>query len=700
MSLSLLDPALIRGQVRKICESPEFRKSRRLIQFLEYSSEKTLSGDSGSLKEFCIAVEVFGRSSDYDPKLDAVVRVEARRLRQKLALYYQSDGAQDQIIVEMPTGGYRLEVRQSGHVESSKEISTVGPHKWFSKDRIIIALSLLSFICMLFLGLSSNQPSPSNSESLSSRIVPPRDGAYLQASFSRDGRSLLANWQDQFRLGRIGRYHLESGNFTLQFGGDGHALAPAESPAGPTRVAYLLAKEGQTQLMIDHRERCKIENWQLRWMPDASQMRQGFGPTWSPDGQYVAIPHRVEPGVKLAIFRLLASSGPMQQLTFPPDHQIDYLPAYAPSGEAIAFVREESRGVNDVYLVNLVSGQERRLTQDRKPVSGLNWWSRNELLIASARDGLGSLWLLNMDTGKMSRTGSTAENPLLPSVHWQSSRVVYSSIARQSSIWRRRVGKGSPELILGGVGENHSPQISPDGRSLAFVSNRTGQHELWLADRSNVTATAKPVTSFRSAVVGSPRWSPDSSSIALDARPGGNASIYLFHISTGRLKKLRNNSDEEKIPSWSRDGSSVYFSSNKKGKVRLVKINLENGAEEVVVNRPAYDSFETNQHLYFVDGNPGLHVRGSSSQMSSPVSQIGRVQLSRYLTATPNGNLFFLNDGWLTKFSAGHLTRLVPLDGQKVYNSSSLTVSPDEQWVYWSRMEQPIGVLGLLEPKR
>jgi hypothetical protein len=78
----------------------------RLLQLLEFVVESTLRGDASHLKETTIGVEVFGRTPDYDPKVDTIVRSQAWRLRAKLRKYYSSEGANDPVLIEIPTGQY------------------------------------------------------------------------------------------------------------------------------------------------------------------------------------------------------------------------------------------------------------------------------------------------------------------------------------------------------------------------------------------------------------------------------------------------------------------------------------------------------------------------------------------------------------------------------------------------------------------
>jgi TolB-like protein/Tfp pilus assembly protein PilF len=99
-----MTPEAVRAQLARIVESPGFRAAGRLAPFLTFVVERTLSDEP--LKESILGVEVFGRPAEYDPRLDPIVRVEARRLRARLAEYYAGAGALDTVVIEIPKGSY------------------------------------------------------------------------------------------------------------------------------------------------------------------------------------------------------------------------------------------------------------------------------------------------------------------------------------------------------------------------------------------------------------------------------------------------------------------------------------------------------------------------------------------------------------------------------------------------------------------
>jgi hypothetical protein len=96
------------AQIDKLVNSHALHGSESLCKLLRYLAKHALDHPGAPIKEYQIATEVFGRSADFDPQLDSMVRVQAGRLRVKLAEYYNSDGADDHVVVELPRGTYVL----------------------------------------------------------------------------------------------------------------------------------------------------------------------------------------------------------------------------------------------------------------------------------------------------------------------------------------------------------------------------------------------------------------------------------------------------------------------------------------------------------------------------------------------------------------------------------------------------------------
>jgi TolB-like protein len=101
-----VSPEQVRAELDKILASPGFVNADRLSRFLRYVVEETLDGQTDKLKETLLGIEVFGRKTTYDPRVDAVVRTEAVKLRARMRDYYETEGREDPVRIDMPKGAY------------------------------------------------------------------------------------------------------------------------------------------------------------------------------------------------------------------------------------------------------------------------------------------------------------------------------------------------------------------------------------------------------------------------------------------------------------------------------------------------------------------------------------------------------------------------------------------------------------------
>ena len=97
---------VIRQHLARVLSSATFQQVERLKRFITFIVEEAAAGRGDELKEYIVGVEVFGKESSFDPRTDPIVRVQARRLRARLARYYRDEGQNDELIIELPKGGY------------------------------------------------------------------------------------------------------------------------------------------------------------------------------------------------------------------------------------------------------------------------------------------------------------------------------------------------------------------------------------------------------------------------------------------------------------------------------------------------------------------------------------------------------------------------------------------------------------------
>lgn len=122
-------------QLDRVLRSATFQQSDRLKRFLEFVVQEAIEGRSGNLKEYVIGVHVFKKHVSFDPRTDPIVRVQARRLRAKLELYYGERGQQDALIIELPRGGYAPVFKQRGDKPS---VQADGPRPFPGRNTIAI----------------------------------------------------------------------------------------------------------------------------------------------------------------------------------------------------------------------------------------------------------------------------------------------------------------------------------------------------------------------------------------------------------------------------------------------------------------------------------------------------------------------------------------------------------------------------------
>jgi hypothetical protein len=106
--VAVTDRAQFQAEIEKLIASHALHGSESLCKLLRYLGKQALEHPGTAVKEYQIATEVFGRQADFDPQLDSMVRVQAGRLRTKLAEYYNTEGASDRIVVELPKGSYAV----------------------------------------------------------------------------------------------------------------------------------------------------------------------------------------------------------------------------------------------------------------------------------------------------------------------------------------------------------------------------------------------------------------------------------------------------------------------------------------------------------------------------------------------------------------------------------------------------------------
>jgi hypothetical protein len=153
----------VQAQLGKVLASPQFRGSRRRCELLQWLIGRMLAGKTDRVKEYEIGVDLFRKPDSWDPRLDASVRVEFRRMRQKLTEYYEQDGKHDTILIEFPHRSYLPVVtrRAAGPQRKLPEPGERGkrrPGRW--RLAVGLALFLVLFAAVVMWVLRQLDPPP------------------------------------------------------------------------------------------------------------------------------------------------------------------------------------------------------------------------------------------------------------------------------------------------------------------------------------------------------------------------------------------------------------------------------------------------------------------------------------------------------------------------------------------------------------
>jgi Tol biopolymer transport system component/DNA-binding winged helix-turn-helix (wHTH) protein len=321
---------------------------------------------------------------------------------------------------------------------------------------------------------------------------------------------------------------------------------------------------------------------------------------WSPDGNSLVFAGRPDnSGTDLDLYLYDFQKQEKRQLTNSAED--DRFPTISPDGKTLAFIR----GLDEVFVMPAAGGQERQLTFDNKRIFGLAWSSDgSELIFSSARAGNPTLW-------KIAAGGGTPE-ALLPggeqvgnlAVAHQSKRLIYSQTIvnqniRQLEVAATNAPPTSPAMLIRSTRQELQPQFSADGKHIAFISTRSGNRELWLADSEG--KNQMQLTRFNGPYVGSPRFSPDGSQIVFDCTcVNDQRDIFVVSKSGGAVRRLTTENGNEFLPSWSHDGQWIYFG-RAGDQEQIWKIPAAGGEARQVTQNGGRKGFESpdGNYLYF-----------------------------------------------------------------------------------------------------
>ena len=222
--------------------------------------------------------------------------------------------------------------------------------------------------------------------------------------------------------------------------------------------------------------------------------------------------------------------------------------------------------------------------------------------------GLAELWRMTaFGSGPPRRLVFAGEQGLSPAISRQGNRLVYMRRLSDTNIWRLELAGSSGRVggtanLISSTGNDESPQYSPDGKRIVFVSSRSGSEEIWVCGSDG--SDALQLTALGATITGSPRWSPDGERIVFDSNAEGQFEVYEIGATGGRPRRLTNYPADDGVASWSRDGQWIYFVSNRTQRWEIWKMPAEGGGAVQVTKNGGYVAFESadGEFVYYAKG--------------------------------------------------------------------------------------------------
>lgn len=406
------------------------------------------------------------------------------------------------------------------------------------------------------------------------QVIPPAPVGYFGVTFSRDGTELyyIIKQNDPGTLYRIPALGgtpvklLEKLDSSISFSPDGKRLAFLRGDY-PNR--------GESGIFIAHADGSNIRQIATRKLPDLFFPIAFTGPSWSPDGRLVAcaVTNAKSEGRVIAVNVEDGNEQVLTTQTWPILSRVEWLPDM--SG-LLMVAREQSSTVTQIWHLSYPDGETRKVTNDLNSYRGLSLTSDASKLMTIQAGGLFNVWVVaggdteravKLPSGGQTQSGAVVSGTQLPignigflggneSIAWtpEGQIVFISATGKNSDIWVMNAdGSNRKQLTFNG-GNNHNPEVSPDGRHIVFTSSRAGgTRNVW---RMNMDGSdPKQLTSGLAEFF--PVVSPDNQWVVYSSINNGRATLWKVPIEGGAPVEITNR--EGIHPTISPDGKQIAY---------------------------------------------------------------------------------------------------------------------------------------------
>jgi Tol biopolymer transport system component/DNA-binding winged helix-turn-helix (wHTH) protein len=641
---------------------------------------------------------------DFEHGLNAAVN----RLRDVLG----DSAAQPKFIETIPRRGYRF----LGSVASSQPKLAGAPEKPEPEPSIItrtLRFVLVALLIFVFVGAivwaarsrRTHSLAPIESEVLTPVPFTALAGQEIGPTFSADGSQIAFAWNGDTPPGSPSKGFdlyvkvIGSENLLRLTHQPSELIQPAWSPDGQ-RIAFHRISGSDTGIYI-----VPALGGPERKLLSTHATAVGSNISWSRDSKWIVYADAVPLGTNHRLYLLSLETLQKLPIRHVPECVEETGPAFSPLSMRIAYSCSLESGGFAVYSVVPPDGVPQRIGVYEGWPWGIAWRGENRLVLSrglyGTHIGLYEVALSNGSIRKLrSETSGDAEGA---ATSITGNKLAYQlSQQRNANIWRKDLlnPQAAAVEVIASSRESWQPQYSPDGKYIAFTSDRGGNFEIWLsrADGSNLVR----LSNLKNA--GTPNWSPDGSKIAFDSRQEGVADVYIENVSELVPRKLVTNVANVSTPSWSHDGKWIYFIAGGTDG-RIYRCPAEGGAAVPLskgVGWGPQESFDGKAVFFqkYVAGNAvlmriSLEVRGTESvveglHVNSDVPAnwaVARNGIYFQPAEAPDELQFF-------DFASKKKSQMLPIQRGQLWG---LSVSPDGRWISYSQFGEATSDIMLVE---
>jgi Tol biopolymer transport system component len=642
------DFKLDRARRRLSCRDVRLKLQPQPLRVLELLIEKA----PATVSREEMFREVWG--DDINVDVEQNLNYCIRQIRLALA----EDLANPRFVETVPRQGYRFIAAVNGETENtvqqppSQRRSNL--RSWMLVGGTVFTAALLIMQGVRWTARAREQNGlPSNVS-----YVTTYPGDEMDPSFSPDGSQVAFSWDGNKSENRDIYVLPVGGQHPLRLTHDpADDISPAWSPDGLS-IAFIRRADGHSGSIIlipalggPERLLRTIRMAPQPKVTDIDQRRLA----WSPDGKWLVFTNQLPAGDH-ALFLLSLETGATRPL-FPGRASgfEDTSPAFSRDGRKLAFARF-SGPPNSVLLIQRMT---LAMDPEGEPFQVPNLGPRPH---SPAWDVDGRLLFIDNSVIKRFEIGGPTKTVYIGDAHLRGLTVSASRLIAVRTPFNFDIlaiplrpgglsATGPAEPLVSSTAAEVHPRFSPDGKQLAFVSDRGGSQELWLADADG--GNPKQLTSLGAYIMGSPRWSPGGQQIAFHARVPDTQQIYVLDVAGGLPRQITNEVRGSGAPSWSDDGKTLYVGRMIPGRWFVYKVPAEGGKEEPVFSAEGGLPVAVpggKLLLYAKTNSFGIFSRALDRESASSVEE--RL-VDDYLP--PNGGIYPFEDGiyYLSSTSAG-----------------------------------------------